>query len=885
MFEIKQIKISNFKSIGSNQTISCKDFRKVIVYGKNGVGKSNVHTALRHLFDEKSDSLTKADMRKLIRFSQTESSVSVIMGDNESNNWVEVEKVFTLTKLVFKVDGVVCKQEAFRQAIAETVNNGSNLAGGFIGQGEIKSINILQSDKLLGWIKDKIETFDLKRKNIEDTLMELAKNKVMLEENLKAKNKECDRVKKLLEKDERKNLLCENKKRLEKEIAAMEAAEERSDLLGQIDSKKLGLTESLNQMDELQTQTNFFKAEYRNLIKNKGVLDEVIKSEMSQFKEIEELYEAKLGSIKKRQSMDELEKNLFEEETMKKSSLLERLSLLDGEITAQYAGLTISDSYNRDQMKDLKEKTTHLKKVLMVMIRYPNRDSFKKGVGDSLLNLKKNFKSAKLGVTHVDKQFNDAVNELKKLDLPIGKLCKDGTECYQKLMKAFEDEEVAFQHVLLEFQELLRKMDIICMQVQKHKLNLGKMYENMMGANEDIIWMTEEILFLEKVSKYDWTTSNLQVLKNDYRKCLEELTNLKEQWNSDPQIVELEKFHQKKTDYQNDLKLAESNIERLEKVMEVHGTEVVITSLLESCPISDINRDRRQFVTEQVVKVKEQICNVKNEIKICGLKEKGTYNDLESFAKSLKRFEKSGNHEEIPLELSAQTLDQLKSALNKVNKELGKVGSTVNNNGGVSGLIDTYSDLVIDVKKYLKQLAEVNVQYKKTSLILEKKDEEALKSFCKTTSNIFETITDGGRIRLKIEKVTIGDGLTENVGINVGAAFSSAGEVRSATAFSGGQESIIGLCFVFALVQLTGVPFLFLDEIDAPFDTPFGKMVASYLNELGGEKQMFITSFREYTFQIGDLFPLVAVKHIGQGSEFKHKKREEAISFIKNNIS
>uniref|UniRef100_A0AC35U306 Ribonuclease P n=1 Tax=Rhabditophanes sp. KR3021 TaxID=114890 RepID=A0AC35U306_9BILA len=86
------------------------------------------------------------------------------MGDNESNNWIEVEKVFTLTKLVFKVDGAVCKQEALRQAIAETVNSGSNLAGGFIGQGEIKSINILQSDKLLGWIKAKIETFDLKKR-------------------------------------------------------------------------------------------------------------------------------------------------------------------------------------------------------------------------------------------------------------------------------------------------------------------------------------------------------------------------------------------------------------------------------------------------------------------------------------------------------------------------------------------------------------------------------------------------------------------------------------------------------------------------------------------------------------------------------------------------
>ncbi|MEM2842026.1 MAG: hypothetical protein QW201_01835, partial [Thermoproteota archaeon] len=123
---------------------------------------------------------------------------------------------------------------------------------------------------------------------------------------------------------------------------------------------------------------------------------------------------------------------------------------------------------------------------------------------------------------------------------------------------------------------------------------------------------------------------------------------------------------------------------------------------------------------------------------------------------------------------------------------------------------------------------------------------KALEEVNKHFSDYFGRIT-GGSAWLELE-------YPENPfsgGVNIIVQFPGKSP-RVASALSGGEKSVVALCFIFAMQKLKPSPFYILDEVDAHLDAVNVERYASILKDRSAESQIITISLKDYVASKAD---------------------------------
>jgi chromosome segregation protein len=123
---------------------------------------------------------------------------------------------------------------------------------------------------------------------------------------------------------------------------------------------------------------------------------------------------------------------------------------------------------------------------------------------------------------------------------------------------------------------------------------------------------------------------------------------------------------------------------------------------------------------------------------------------------------------------------------------------------------------------------------------------EALKEVNKHFSDYFNKIT-GGSAWLELEDPEN----PFNGGINIIVQFPGKSP-RVASALSGGEKSVVALCFIFAMQKLKPSPFYILDEVDAHLDAVNVERYANILKDRSAESQIITISLKDYVASKAD---------------------------------
>ena len=126
--------------------------------------------------------------------------------------------------------------------------------------------------------------------------------------------------------------------------------------------------------------------------------------------------------------------------------------------------------------------------------------------------------------------------------------------------------------------------------------------------------------------------------------------------------------------------------------------------------------------------------------------------------------------------------------------------------------------------------------------------EELQENFLKTFRQIFE----GGQARLQLEEQSEEEEGALNRGVDIIVQMPGK-RVQNLALLSGGEKTLTGIAFVFALLNLKNAPFCIMDEIDAPLDEANLMRFLAFVRQMSEKTQFIVISHRQATIASGEV--------------------------------
>ncbi|MFL6108267.1 MAG: chromosome segregation protein SMC, partial [Marmoricola sp.] len=99
-------------------------------------------------------------------------------------------------------------------------------------------------------------------------------------------------------------------------------------------------------------------------------------------------------------------------------------------------------------------------------------------------------------------------------------------------------------------------------------------------------------------------------------------------------------------------------------------------------------------------------------------------------------------------------------------------------------------------------------------------------------------------------------------------------KVKRLSLLSGGERSLVAVCFLFALFKARPSPFYILDEVEAALDdTNLGRLLEIY-EELRTHSQLMVITHQKRTMEVGDALYGVSMRGDGVSAVISQRLRE-----------
>ena len=220
--------------------------------------------------------------------------------------------------------------------------------------------------------------------------------------------------------------------------------------------------------------------------------------------------------------------------------------------------------------------------------------------------------------------------------------------------------------------------------------------------------------------------------------------------------------------------------------------------------------------------------------------------------------------------LTLQSIKDYKWELKETKDEVRKIVHNVKEELSILGYVnieavEQYEDIKERYESISKNYDELKAAQKKlldTIEILDDKMEDSLKDTVKKIREkfqiVFKDIFRGGSADLKWED----ENDILNSGIEV-IAKPPGKEIKNISLFSGGEKSMIAVTLIFAILQVSKLPLLILDEAEAALDEANVDRYARYCLELNKLTQVILVTHRPGTMENCDLLYGVTMEQKG----------------------
>lgn len=166
-------------------------------------------------------------------------------------------------------------------------------------------------------------------------------------------------------------------------------------------------------------------------------------------------------------------------------------------------------------------------------------------------------------------------------------------------------------------------------------------------------------------------------------------------------------------------------------------------------------------------------------------------------------------------------------------------------------LLEQQNDLEVSMSNLTDIIAEMDqIMIDKFKSTFEKVSEEF--------TEVFSTIFRGGKGLLRLTDPE--DYL--NTGIEI-VAIPPGKKLNSTASLSGGEKSLTAICLLFAILNVSTVPFIILDEVEAALDEENVNMFGEYLSHKKDESQFILITHKKRMMEYADVLYGITMQELG----------------------
>lgn len=388
-------------------------------------------------------------------------------------------------------------------------------------------------------------------------------------------------------------------------------------------------------------------------------------------------------------------------------------------------------------------------------------------------------------------------------------------------------------------------------ELENNKLNLEKVNEKINSLNKELASITSDAEIInDKLNKsavelinlnstktsqiniLESKEESLKIVKND----LNGITNLKKN-NLD---AELEKIMQK----ENNLTIEKEKLEK--DLADLKNKKIDLNNELQELEdkTNKANQEYRSISNElNNVSVNVGKLNVKLDNLLLTLNEE--YNMTYEYAKE--------NYElDIDENLARNKVHKLKSEI----KSLGEVNTgSIAEYERVSSRYEFLTSQKEDLEVSMNSLKEI---ISDMDNIMEEKFITTFNKVSKEFSKVFKIMFQGGTG--KLELTLPNDYL--NTGIEM-IIIPPGKKIHNTQSLSGGEKSLTAICLLFAILNVSPVPFIVLDEVEAALDEVNVDLFGEYLNKKKMDSQYILITHKKRMMEYADVLYGITMQNAG----------------------
>lgn len=388
-------------------------------------------------------------------------------------------------------------------------------------------------------------------------------------------------------------------------------------------------------------------------------------------------------------------------------------------------------------------------------------------------------------------------------------------------------------------------------ELENNKLNLEKVNEKIDSLNKELVSITSDAEIInDKLNKsavelinlnstktsqiniLESKEESLKIVKND----LNGITNLKKN-NLD---AELEKIMQK----ENNLTIEKEKLEK--DLTDLKNKKIDLNNELQELEdkTNKANQEYRSISNElNNVSVNVGKLNVKLDNLLLTLNEE--YNMTYEYAKE--------NYElDIDENLARSKVHKLKSEI----KSLGEVNTgSISEYERVSSRYEFLTSQKEDLEISMNSLKEI---ISDMDNIMEEKFITTFNKVSEEFSKVFKIMFQGGTG--KLELTLPNDYL--NTGIEM-IIIPPGKKIHNTQSLSGGEKSLTAICLLFAILNVSPVPFIVLDEVEAALDEVNVDLFGEYLNKKKMDSQYILITHKKRMMEYADVLYGITMQNAG----------------------
>ncbi len=388
-------------------------------------------------------------------------------------------------------------------------------------------------------------------------------------------------------------------------------------------------------------------------------------------------------------------------------------------------------------------------------------------------------------------------------------------------------------------------------ELENNKLNLEKVNEKIDSLNKELTSITSDAEIInDKLNKsavelinlnstktsqiniLESKEESLKIVKND----LNGITNLKKNNLS----AELEKIMQK----ENNLTIEKEKLEK--DLTDLKNKKVDLNNELQELEdkTNKANQEYRNISNElNNVSVNVGKLNVKLDNLLLTLNEE--YNMTYEYAKE--------NYElDIDENLARSKVHKLKSEI----KSLGEVNTgSIAEYERVSSRYEFLTSQKEDLEVSMNSLKEI---ISDMDNIMEEKFITTFNKVSEEFSKVFKIMFQGGTGKLELTEPN--DYL--NTGIEM-IIIPPGKKIHNTQSLSGGEKSLTAICLLFAILNVSPVPFIVLDEVEAALDEVNVDLFGEYLNKKKMDSQYILITHKKRMMEYADVLYGITMQNAG----------------------